>query len=176
MGITGKGGMRIGAGRKSKSLSKKIYDGQAPIKNKKKKGKKQEIEIIGADMPKPDEFLLARQKNGVSFKAEEIYKDMWQWVCSMGCEKQINKQLVEQYAVDRARWIQCQEALSQYGFIAKHPTTGHPTHSPFVAIGTQFEKSMNTAYFLIEKTIRENNAGGIVAYEAKEMEFSNLLD
>lgn len=28
------------------------------------------------------------------------------------------------YAMSVSRWIQCEHAISEYGFLAKHPTTG----------------------------------------------------
>ena len=176
MGLTGKGGMRIGAGRKSKSLNKKIYDGQVLQKTKKKNKKISNAEIIGADMPKPAEFLLARQKDGVPFKADEIYKDMWQWICSMGCEKIINKQLIEQYAMDRARWIQCENAISEYGFLGKHPTTGAAMQSPYVEMLLKFEKAMNSTYFLIRQEVREYCLSGFIEYTPEDAIYSDILD
>ena len=30
-----------------------------------------------------------------------------------------------------SRWIQCEECITKYGFLAKHPTTGNAIPSPY---------------------------------------------
>ena len=30
-----------------------------------------------------------------------------------------------------SRWIQCEEAISEFGMLAKHPTTGNAIASPY---------------------------------------------
>ena len=41
-----------------------------------------------------------------------------------------------------ARWIQCESAISQYGFLAKHPTTGSAIASTYVGMAQPFMRQI----------------------------------
>ena len=47
------------------------------------------------------------------------------------------------YLLRRARQIQCERCISEYGFLAKHPTTGNAIASPYVSMLQQFTKQVN---------------------------------
>lgn len=55
-----------------------------------------------------------------------------------------------------ARWIQCEEAISVYGFLAKHPTVGTPIQSPYVAMSQSYMKQTNVAWMQIYQVVKEN--------------------
>ena len=57
-------------------------------------------------------IFKAKQKNGSDLCAEEIFRETWLWLKARGCEMLVNNQLIEQYAMSVARWIQCEEAIS----------------------------------------------------------------
>ena len=44
----------------------------------------------------------------------------------------VNKRLLESYSMAFACFIQCEDALSKYGLLGKHPTTGGVVASPFI--------------------------------------------
>ena len=67
--------------------------------------------VEGTDMPKPADYLSAKQKNGVPLGADEIYKETWLWLKERGCERLVNPRLIEAYAQAFARYIQCEEAI-----------------------------------------------------------------
>lgn len=119
---TMRGGARVGAGKKPKALHQKINEGSAdgalilP----------QPVELEGADVPPVKEYLKAAQKNGKELLAEEVFNETYLWLKKFGCAELVNTQLINQYAMAVARQIQCEEALSEYGFLAKHPTTATP--------------------------------------------------
>ncbi len=48
-----------------------------------------------------------------------------------------------------ARWIQCEEAITEYGFLAKHPTTGNAIQSPYVAMSQNFMSQTNRLWMEI---------------------------
>jgi hypothetical protein len=81
-------------------------------------------ELKGIEMPVPREFLSARQKDGRTLEAAEIFAVTWAWLDQRGCAKIVSPQVLERYAMSAARWIQCETAITEYGFLAKHPTTG----------------------------------------------------
>ena len=112
--------------------------------------------LQGVDMPKPGEYLSARQKNGVPLGADDIYRETWLWLKQRNCENLVNKRLIEAYAQAFARYIQCEEAISNYGLLGKHPTTGGVIASPFVQMSQQFQKSANLIWYEIYDIVKEN--------------------
>lgn len=55
-----------------------------------------------------------------------------------------------------ARYIQCEDAVSQYGLLGKHPTTGGVMASPFVQMSQQFQKSANLIWYEIYDIVKRN--------------------
>ena len=56
-----------------------------------------------------------------------------------------------------SRWVQCEEAVSEYGFLAKHPTTGAAIASPYVSMAQSFMKQTNQAWMQIFQIVKENS-------------------
>lgn len=164
---TNRGGRRVRAGDKPMSAVEKIQKG-LPVQimsNDIPELETAELEAVdlpegavleGADMPKPGDYLCARQKNGVPLGADEIYKETWLWLKKRGCENLVNKRLIESYAQAFARYIQCEDAVSTYGLLGKHPTTGGVMVSPFVQMSHQFQKSANMMWYEIYDIVKQN--------------------
>ena len=110
----------------------------------------------GADVPPIKEYLKARQKNGKDLCAAEVYEETWKWLKERGCDRLVNSQLVEQYAMSVSRWIQCEECISEYGFLAKHPTTGNAIASPYVSMSQTYMKQVNQIWDQIYQIVKEN--------------------
>ena len=149
---TARGGARVGAGRKPKALADKVAE-----------GKKAEIIDLpeaaafdGADVPPVRDFLKAEQKNGKDLCAADVYAETYRWLAERGCERLVNKQLIEQYAMSVSRWIHCEECISEYGFLAKHPTTGNAIASPYVAMSRDYMKQTSQLWDQIFQVVREN--------------------
>lgn len=152
---TVRGGARAGAGRKSKALADKIIEGKASVEN----GAivlPEPVEIEGVDMPPIKDFLKAKQKNGKDMCAEKVYKSTYLWLKKRRCEKLVSTQLLEQYAMSVSRWVQCEEAISEFGFLAKHPTTGNAMQSPYVAMSQNYMKQVNQIWFQIYQVVKDN--------------------
>ena len=162
---TNRGGRRVRAGDKPKPLAEKIAAGEdadiieftptalegADLDDA--------ADLVGEDMPSPSEYLSARQKDGKPLGADEIYKETWLWLKNRGCDKLVNKRLLESYSLAFARFIQCEEALSTYGLLGKHPTTGGVAAS-FASLGdiTLAEPDALIGFAgprVIEQTIRQ---------------------
>lgn len=150
--VGGRGGKRIGAGRKKKGVTEKLEAGTP----------KKEIKVLdipdveGVAMPDVSEFLSREQRDGKPFQAKEIFEKTWEWIKNIGCSAIISPQQVERYAMCAARWIQCEEATSLLGLIGKHPTTGKPIPSPFVNIGIQYMNQAIRQWDEIYQIIKEN--------------------
>ena len=55
-----------------------------------------------------------------------------------------------------SRWIQCEECISDYGFLAKHPTTGNAIASPYVSMSQTYMKQVNQIWYQIFQIVKEN--------------------
>lgn len=149
---TMRGGARPGTGPRRKALAGKISAGTAadalvlP----------EPADIVGADVPPVREFLKAQQKSGFDLCAEDVFRDTCRWLQARGCKKLVNTQLIEQYAMALSRWIQCEQAISEYGFLAKHPTTGNAIASPYVSMSRDYMEQVNAVWFQIYQVVREN--------------------
>ena len=149
---TNRGGARPGTGPKKKALVDKINEGKlegAMILP-------EPAEFEGVDVPPVKDYLKATQKNGKNLCAEEVFITTYKWLKARGCEKLVNTQLIEQYAMSVSRWIQCEEAISEFGFLAKHPTTGNAIVSPYVAMSRDYMKQVNATWFSIFQIVKEN--------------------
>lgn len=173
---TNRGGARIGAGAKKKPLSDKIAEGNP--------GKRaltvidfdnQSVNLEGQPMPKPSKLLSAKQKDGKKLVAAEIYKNTWEWLHERGCAALVSPQLLERYAMSVARWIQCEEAVTEFGFLAKHPTTGNAIQSPYVAMSQNFMSQTNRLWMEIYQIVKENCAGEYAGATPQDDAMERLL-
>ena len=156
---TNRGGARIGAGAKKKPLADKIAEGNP--------GKRtltvidfdnKAVDLEGQQMPKPSKLLSATQKDGKPLVAEEVYIATWEWLAERKCATLVSPQLLERYAMSVARWIQCEEAISDFSFLAKHPTTGNAIQSPYIAMSQNFMSQTNRLWMEIYQIVKENCA------------------
>ena len=168
---TNRGGPRPGTGPKRKALLEKISE-----------GKKDNIlvlpepkEIIGEEVPPIKDYLKSEQKNGKGLCAEDIYKETYLWLKKRGCEMLVNNQLIEQYAMSVARWIQCEECISEYGYLAKHPTTGNAIASPYVTMSRDYKKQINADWYQIYQVVRENSSVEYQGYSPQDHLMERLL-
>jgi phage terminase, small subunit len=155
---TNRGGARQGTGPKKKPLVEKISNGTVKGTMVLSSDLPEPIDIQGENIPQVREYLKAKQKNGNELCAEEIYRETYLWLKQRSCEMLVNNQLIEQYAMSVARWIQCEEAISEFGYLAKHPTTGNAIASPYVSMSRDYKKQVNADWFQIYQIVRENCA------------------
>jgi len=164
---TNRGGPRPGTGPKKKPLAEKIEEGTAIGTMYIPGDLPEPNELEGEEVPEVSEYLKRPQKNGEPFYAEQIFIATWKWLKARGCEKLVNKHLIEQYAVSYARWIQCEDVISEYGKLAKHPTTGNAIASPYVAMSKDYKKQINMDWYQIYQIVKDNCS---VAYEGDPSE------
>lgn len=150
-----RGGMRVGAGKKRNPQNSNIIDGTAEF------GAKTKIKP-------PKKYLTAEQKDGGKLYSKKIYEEIMQWIIAHGCESLIPRQLVEDYAQATARHIQCEEYLSEYGLIAKHPTTGEPIVSPFHKMNIENQKLASQLWYQIFAAVRDNAPQGLIVGNPKD--------
>jgi hypothetical protein len=146
------GGARIGAGRKVKPLADKILEGHRNIKTTQFKN----IEDVTCDkIPEPKDFLTSNQRQG-RLIAAEVREEVWNWLKDRKCEKLISMLIIDQFAMTYSRWIQLEEAISEYGYLSKHPTTGQPIQTPFASIAHETNKQALTLWNHIYTIVRAN--------------------
>lgn len=171
----GHGGARIGAGQKKKPLAEKIQDGNPGRRPLEAVSFPATADLSGADMPPPGDYLAAKQKGGGTTIAVEVYEKTWRWLDERDCSHLIPPQVLENYAQTVGRWVQCEEAISAYGFLSKHPTTGAPIPSPFVSMSQSFMKQANNLWYQIYQIIRENCSSPIEGKSPQDDMMERLL-
>lgn len=156
-----RGGKRINqTGRPRKSPLEKLENGNSS-------GRKltvisndinlEPVDIEGVDMPKPEAWLSEMQRDGTPFGAAEIFNNVYIWLRKVKCENLVRPELVNNYAVNQALWESCCKAIIKFGVIAKHPTTGAPIQSPYVAVSSTFMKHASYAWTEIYQIVRDNS-------------------
>ena len=163
---TNRGGRRVKAGGKPASLADKISSGKSarvfePFDfdiddNFQPDDFVNMPQLEGENIPKPSEYLSAKQKDGTHLKADEIFKETWLWLKKRKCESFVNPRLVEAYSRAFARYVQCEEAISRFGFLGKHPTTGAAIANPFVQMSVSFGKQANLLWYEIFDIVKQN--------------------
>lgn len=153
---TMRGGARVGSGRKSKSLAEKLDSGNPGGRTLTVMELPDSADLNGSEMPEPKSYMKERQKNGEEFDAAEIFEETWKWVHDRGCDKLVSAQLIRNYAMSVSRWIQCEHAISEFGFLAKHPTTGAAIASPYVSMSQNYMKQVNNLWYQIFQIVKEN--------------------
>jgi len=154
---TARGGARIGSGKKPTSKAKKEIL-NASLETIDELPTPDEIE--GMDVPPVKDYLKAKQKNGKDLMAEEVFNTTYLWLKKRGCEKAVSTQLLEQYAMSVARWIQTEDAISEYGMLAKHPTTGNAIASPYVQMAQAYMKQINATWYQIYVIVKDKRVAG----------------
>lgn len=161
MGI-GSGGARAGAGKKRAPLA----DNKPRTKNVISKNKELDSSVVlpidsnlvGSYMPQPEKYLTESTKGASENVAAQVFEKTWNWLKERRCDVYINPQLVEQYSMSIARWIQAERAIHTFGFLAKHPTTGMPIASPYVKMSQDFLRQSTNIWLQIFGVIRDNCA------------------
>ena len=154
--MTTQGGARVGAGRKRKPLAEKLEHnaGRRQIKYIPNEAMS---DIQGEVIPPPSDWLNDQTKNTQRESvAGKIYEATFKWIRERKCDHLITKEQIEQYAASVARYIQCEEGISAFGLLAKHPTTNVPIASPYVGMSERFLKRANDLWARIYQTVKEN--------------------
>lgn len=138
---TARGGARAGSGRKAKALGEKLSSGNPGGRKLTVMELPADADLTGVNMPEIKSYMNERQKSGEDLDAAEIFEETWLWLKERGCERLVSTQLVRNYAMSVSRWIQCEHAISEYGFLAKHPTTGQAISSPYVSMSQKLHEA-----------------------------------
>ena len=103
------------------------------------------VELSAVEMPDIRPYLSDDQRLGELY-GNDIYKETWDWLNRWKCAHLIHTQLLEQYSMAMARYIQMERLISEYGFVSKHPTTGAPITSPMVSIAQAYSRQANVLW------------------------------
>ena len=163
---TNRGGRRVKAGSKPDSLTDKMKLGRfakvfEPLdfdidSDFETDNFMDTTDLKGENIPKPSEYLKSEQKDGSLLGADKIFNETWLWLKKRKCDKFVNPRLVESYSQAFARYIQCEEAISKFGFLGKHPTTGAAIANPFVQMSVSFQKQANLLWYEIFDIVKQN--------------------
>lgn len=161
---TNRGGRRVRAGAKPDPLNEKLASGRPATRMASPLGLDvfdldgtdigEGVVLAGESMPEPGDYLSAEQRDGKPLGADLVYRETWQWLDDRGCTGFVSKRLIELYAQAFARYVQCEQAISKFGLLGKHPTTGAAIASPFVAMSQSFGKQANVYWYEIFEIVK----------------------
>lgn len=174
----GSGGARVGAGRPRKAKEEKILEGREEMPNQVSvitNVSPIPVEQILSNMPAVEDYMTAIQRDGKPLTADLEFKKIYIWATRMGCQEVIPVMLLEQYAMNRARWKALQNAISEYGYVSKKSTSNNVQLSPFFTALVEIEKQMNTSYVMINQMAREHCITGFVEYKPEDAEMERIL-
>ena len=149
---TARGGRRPGAGKKKQGEDTLISNLASNISEL-----PEPDELTAQYIPEISSFLKDVQKDGSVTEAESLYKKLYGWLHSLGCEKAVPKDLIERYCQSVARWIQVEQMISKHGFLAMHPTVKSPIASPLVTISFGYLKQAENIWFEIYQIVKERS-------------------
>ncbi len=112
-------------------------------------------ELEGEEMPDIKEYLSEDQRMG-TLHGREIYEETYHWLAERKCARLISPQLLEQYSMAMARYVQLEKITSEYGFVSKHPTSGGMIGSPFVSMAQGYLRQANILWQQIFRIVEEN--------------------
>lgn len=118
---------------------------------------KKNKQIQPVEMPPVKDFLEAVQRDGAKLCADFVFSQTMNWIKSIDCENPVSEQIVEQYAMSVARWVHLEQKISEYGYIAKHPTTGAPMQSPYVTMSQAYMKQILAIRSEIQALIKDSH-------------------
>ena len=150
-----RGGARNNAGRPSKPLDEKLLNGN-PGKRPLKVLSFPELPVDA--LPIPPDFLVEMAKGvGKAPSAEVIFVKVTAWLEKTGCLSFIAPDLITEYSLLKARWLECEAMNARHGLLAKHPISGQPIASPYVRMGIEYLKSADTAWSRIWNVVTQNS-------------------
>ena len=74
-----------------------------------------------------------------------------------------------------SRWIQCEDAISEFRIPAKHPTSGNAIASPFVSMSQAYMKQVNQIWYQIYSIIQDNGSAEIDELDPQDLMMEKLL-
>ncbi len=150
----GHGGARSNAGRPRKALSEALVDGTRP--SRLKTVKFEGVELLDENtptVPEVMEYLKAVQKDGDLLLAEMFFIRIYKWLVDRKCEKLIEEDYLQRFALQQARYVQIENLISKTGFLAKS-SSGTAIESPLEAMALNRLKILNQMQQTIENIVR----------------------
>src|SRR5699024_1995479 len=97
------------------------------------------------------------------------------WLNDRDCAHLIMPQLLEIYDMSAARWMQWEAAVTEFGFLAEHPTTGNTMQSPYHDMSQNIMTQTNGLWIEIYQIIRENSATEFIGANPQDDMMESLL-
>ena len=137
------GGYRANAGRPKKSATEKALEGNPG---------KRPIEVV--DFSDADEIPATPPKWMTDTRAKEIYTFVYEWLKKIGCTKGILPSHLEEYAICKSRWHECENQIERVGMVMKD-NQGKIISSPYLEHARNYLKQSNEVWSKIYQVVRE---------------------
>jgi hypothetical protein len=149
-----RGGARPGSGRPKKPTAEKLLDGnpgKRPIKVIEFVEANLPVEALDPDLTAPDFLKLASKEAANKYPtADVIFAQVAQWLQGTGCSHLISPTLIEDFAINRRAFFECEYMNKKHGRIAKGK------RSPYVDMAVQYATLMRTAWDRIWAIVMQN--------------------
>lgn len=83
--------------------------------------------------------------------------------------------LQEEINRDINKLVELKREITEFGFLAKHPTTGNAIQSPYVAMSQNFMSQTNRLWMEIYQIVKENCAGEYAGATPQDDAMERLL-
>lgn len=90
--------------------------------------------------------------------ALRLYESTVEWLKGLKCYNDVPNHLIEEYALCKARWLECEMELQRNGLKNEHPTTKKPIKSFYADMSMKYLQQADTAYNAILEIIKLNSS------------------
>ena len=111
-----------------------------------------------AGIPTPAWMKRKQMEGRAELAAEELKQRIDAWLIERDVRRHVPDHMIEMFAMALARYIQTEEEVSKYGFLAAHPTTKAPMTSPYVTMSIEYGKQVQATWWQIYQTIKDATA------------------
>lgn len=151
-----RGGKRINSGRKKKPLAEKILDGNPGRKPLQVMDFPDGSSLVG-ELIAPEFLAEAAKGDGNWPGADKIFNNVTMWLERTGCLAMISPELITDYSLLKARWLECEAMVMRHGLLARHPITKQPIATPFVRMGIDYLKAADVSWSRIWDVVSQNS-------------------
>jgi hypothetical protein len=84
---------------------------------------------------------------------QDIYRRTTKWLEKTGCLHKINPDLIEEYALNRTRWLECEEVVSRTLYYQKN---GDLIVNPIAELSLKYCKAADASWTKIWSIVAQN--------------------
>src|SRR5665647_296450 len=155
-----RGGKRNNAGRPRSPIAEKVLEGNPGKRPLQVMEFPDGSDLVG-ELIAPEYLAEAAKGEGKWPSAEQIFNSVAIWLERTGCLALISPDLLSDYSLLKARWLECESMNVKHGLLARHPVTKQPIASPYVRMGIEYLKAADVAWSRIWAVVSQSSMNDI---------------